>query len=306
MKANLFTFGCSYTQFSWPTWSVCLSPYFDRIDNYGRCGAGNLFIFTCFSNAVADDRIKKGDTVIIQWSSLVREDRILQNQEEYALGGYAYRNGFYSDKLLIKYFNSFQKGLELIGYITSIIAICKQRGINLKMFHMFEPWIGPSTGEPAYVDIELLNYGNTKLKEYNVLQKIKELCATPSFFPSSLEMLNDSKKYGIAYNKQPDTGNVVEDHHPPSIVHLQYCIKYIYPWLSSLDSTRKVDNIDKLTTNINQWSEFIKDKSKVESVPATNTIQTYKDESLIIPSALFGTNYTEPNIPFKFTVSDLI
>jgi len=306
MKANLFTFGCSYTHFVWPTWSSCLSPYFDRIDNYARSGAGNLFIFTCFSNAIADDRIKKGDTVIIQWSSFVREDRIMQNEETYSLGGYAFNNGFYSKKLLSRYFNTLQKGLELIGFITSIEAICEQKGINLKMFHMFEPWIGISAGEPSFVHAELLHFGSKKLKEYRVLEKIKKLSSSPLFFPNSLEMLNDKEKYGVGYIKDKDTGKAFEDHHPQSIVHLHYCIKYIHPWLSSLSSTRKVDNIDSLTNNIKEWTEFMRDKNKVESLEVHGSILHTKYKSLIIPSKSFNTDYTEPQIPFKFTNIDLI
>ena len=306
MKANLFTFGCSYTHFGWPTWSSCLSPYFDRIDNYARSGAGNSFIFTCFSNAVADDKIKKGDTVIVQWSSLVREDRIMQNESTYSLGGYAYNNGFYSKELLNRYFNILQKGLELIGFITSIEAICEQKGINLKMFHMFEPWIGLSAGEPSFVHAEFLHYGNSKLKDYNVLRKLKKLSSSPHFFPISLEMLNDREKYGVGLIKDQVSGKACEDHHPQSIVHLHYCIKYIYPWLSSLTYTREVDNIDRLTTNIEEWTEFMRDKNKVESLEVQRSILYTKYKSLIIPSKLFNTNYTEPIIPFKFTNIDLI
>ena len=305
MKANLFTFGCSYTHFAWPTWSSCLSPYFDRIDNYARSGAGNSFIFTCFSNAVADDKIKKGDTVIVQWSSLVREDRIMQNESTYSLGGYAYNNGFYSKKLLSNYFNVLQKGLELIGFITSVRAICEQKGINLKMFHMFEPWIGPSAGEPSYVDLEFLHFGSTKLKEFNVLRKIKEMSSSSYFFPSSLEMLNDSKKYGRGYIIDPATGIACEDHHPQPIVHLQYCIKYIYPWLSSLPTTKKVDNIDKLISNIKEWTELMKDKDKVENIPEQRSFLHIK-VPLEIPSKLYNIVYTEPQIPFKFNNLDLI
>ena len=42
---RLFTFGCSVTEFIWPTWADILGREFDYYENWGRVGAGNLYIF---------------------------------------------------------------------------------------------------------------------------------------------------------------------------------------------------------------------------------------------------------------------
>ena len=63
---RLFTFGCSYTEFYWPTWSDCLSPYFNETYNYGKCGAGNSYIFNQLASIVASNKLTEKDTVIIQ------------------------------------------------------------------------------------------------------------------------------------------------------------------------------------------------------------------------------------------------
>ena len=307
MEANLFTFGCSYSHFVWPTWVSCLSPYFDHIHNYARSGAGNSYIFANFSTAIADNKIKKGDTVIVQWSSLLREDRIMQNEHKYSLGGYLYSNPFYKNENFLKYFNVLQKGLELVGYIISVEAVCRQNSINLKMFHMFEPWIGPNAGEPIRVDVNLIDYGNKQLQKYQITEKIKDLSSTSTFFPESLEMLNNLEFKDIGYFIPFGSNECIEDHHPLPSVHLDYCIKYIHPWLSSLTSTKKVDNINQLYTNIQKWTEYVKDKQKVDSLPGHRPMKGIaKEWKLPLPSDLYNTKYgeyaeTHLDIPYKFT-----
>lgn len=71
---RLFTFGCSYTSYSWPTWADLISINFDSSKNWGLSGIGNRAI----AERVAEANIRYGfteeDTVIVQWSSHLRHD----------------------------------------------------------------------------------------------------------------------------------------------------------------------------------------------------------------------------------------
>ena len=40
----LYTFGCSFTKYVWPTWADLLLSQVDG-ENWGMCGGGNKFIF---------------------------------------------------------------------------------------------------------------------------------------------------------------------------------------------------------------------------------------------------------------------
>ena len=40
-----FVFGCSFTQYYWPTWADILGREFNKFENWGQCGGGNQFIF---------------------------------------------------------------------------------------------------------------------------------------------------------------------------------------------------------------------------------------------------------------------
>lgn len=77
---RLITFGCSFTDYSWPTWADIIA--LDRevaYENWAIGGGGNQQIARR-----ALYRMTRGfestDWVMIQWSSLTREDRFINNR----------------------------------------------------------------------------------------------------------------------------------------------------------------------------------------------------------------------------------
>lgn len=72
---RLFTFGCSFTRYKWPTWADILGAEFDLHENWGQLGAGNNYISNSVVECVLTRSIGPQDTVIVQWSGVLREDR---------------------------------------------------------------------------------------------------------------------------------------------------------------------------------------------------------------------------------------
>jgi hypothetical protein len=72
---RLFTFGCSFTKYWWPTWATIAGQSFSEFENWGCIGAGNMFIFNALVEASITQNICSDDTVMIMWSSMTREDR---------------------------------------------------------------------------------------------------------------------------------------------------------------------------------------------------------------------------------------
>ena len=72
--SRLFTFGCSFTKYTWPMWSDILGLEFDHFENWGVSGGGNV----CIANRVLECHIKNNitpeDTVVVQWSTHLRND----------------------------------------------------------------------------------------------------------------------------------------------------------------------------------------------------------------------------------------
>jgi hypothetical protein len=82
---RLFTFGCSFTEYVWPTWADILGQEFDYFENWGLCGSGNLCIFNSLVECITRNIITKDDTIVIMWSDLARND-IYNNNSWYGRG----------------------------------------------------------------------------------------------------------------------------------------------------------------------------------------------------------------------------
>lgn len=74
---RLFTFGCSFTKYNYPTWADITALYVEPKEyyNFGRQGAGNIYITNMISQADEYFNFQSDDLVIVMWSELDREDR---------------------------------------------------------------------------------------------------------------------------------------------------------------------------------------------------------------------------------------
>ena len=74
-QGNLYTFGCSMTSYSWPTWADILGKEFDYYENWGRGSAGNLYIFESVIECLTKNKITSNDTIItVQNDDLLRKN----------------------------------------------------------------------------------------------------------------------------------------------------------------------------------------------------------------------------------------
>lgn len=77
---RLFTFGCSFTDYRWPTWADIAGCEFDYYENWGQYGTGNLFILNSLTECIVKNKLTKNDTVVIMWTNVTREDRYVKNK----------------------------------------------------------------------------------------------------------------------------------------------------------------------------------------------------------------------------------
>lgn len=74
---RVFTFGCSFTQYIWPTWADLIFKETPQAElyNFGRSGAGNLMISLRVAEVHQRFKFDENDLVMIMWSTHTREDR---------------------------------------------------------------------------------------------------------------------------------------------------------------------------------------------------------------------------------------
>jgi hypothetical protein len=93
---RLFVFGCSYTNYKWPTWAHVLNSEIDGCEfyNFGKTGAGNLFISLRIAEANKRYKFNEHDLVGVMWTSFTREDRWIDGK--WVTPGNIYNQSLYS------------------------------------------------------------------------------------------------------------------------------------------------------------------------------------------------------------------
>jgi hypothetical protein len=132
MKNNqrLFTFGCSFTNYHYPTWADIVATGFDEYQNWGKPGAGNNFILNSLIECHSRNVLNKDDTVIILWSGLARTDY-------YQINHWGHLHNQYFDSKNKNTTYSCPQGYEILSYawFISAIMLLNQLNVNWKMFH---------------------------------------------------------------------------------------------------------------------------------------------------------------------------
>lgn len=71
---RVFTFGCSMTQYHYPTWADIIGRSYPYFENWGRIGAGNQYVFNSIMECDRRNNLGPDDLVIVAWTSLTRLD----------------------------------------------------------------------------------------------------------------------------------------------------------------------------------------------------------------------------------------
>lgn len=223
---RLFTFGCSFTSYEWPTWADILGREFDYFENWGRRGSGNQFICNSIAEADARNNFTKDDTIVIMWSSMMREDRYIE-------GGWVTPGNFGGEGASI-YGKDFHKNfLDYRG--------CYVR--DLASMHLVDNLLKYKECQHYYlsmVDIEIpidmyADYFIQKLKLHNQTERLKDPLSIYSNVVSKIKpsvhkvifnydwqsrkvLMAPSSKTGIPHRA---------DSHPIPIEHLEYLQKVL-------------------------------------------------------------------------------
>jgi len=101
---RIFTFGCSWTHYIWPTWADMIR-YTDQapnVINWGKGGMGNVGIFYRMIECDLKNKFTENDLIIVQWSSWTREDRFIDKWEAY---GNIFNTPYYGEEYIKKYWS---------------------------------------------------------------------------------------------------------------------------------------------------------------------------------------------------------
>ena len=131
---RLFTFGCSFTNYNWPTWADILGTEFSEFENWGQTGAGNYFIFNSLIECNLRNNISKDDVVCIMWTNVAREDtyvdgtwvtkgNLLNDKDKNVIDSVNYRGSYIRDLSLIYAANALLKSIGCKYYFFSMVPM---------------------------------------------------------------------------------------------------------------------------------------------------------------------------------------
>lgn len=223
-KRRLFTFGCSFTEYSWPTWADILGKSVHQqgweFHNMGRAGVGNMQIMKTILKAKQVYNFTPDDKLMVMWTSWNREDRYLPStihQGGWVLEGNVLNSDFYRE-LIDKYWSLEH---DIINTWTAISA--SRQLVNLD----FEGSIPPIEG----FSLDPNSYDDPLLKEYVTLK-----------MPNVLE-----DRFAV------DSENPIDrfDGHPRPLVALEYVDNVITP-ATGISVT---DEVRQWTTDYHAWMD---------------------------------------------------
>ena len=227
--SRIFTFGCSLTEYAWPTWAVIMSYDLKRqVYNFAQPGMGNVGIHHMMVYADLIHKFTKDDKILILWSSWSREDRI--KNKKWNNGGSVFRNNFYDRRFLKQHWDIDN---DLVKNASAIISVNA-------MYADIIAWQG------SWASV----FGTEKCKGYkNNSKNIIEIYERA--FPKMQIHALDGVE--VAFS------GLVDDDHPDVKRHLQFTKDVIMPSLGKtidVDTETRFqqihDDIEKLVTGFNK------------------------------------------------------
>lgn len=235
-STRYIAFGCSYTQYGYPTYADFIGQHFDYRENLGSSGAGNRFIFHKLISSLDALRregitLTENDLITIQWSGLPREDKIKNGEHEYPCCGYLGSQGEFSEEYINKYFSIEQSFYESINYIVAAKTILDSMDVQYKMFNMMDLTFGESEdflGEVFYNKLFNDNNFHT-LKEQGYLGELNKVMPGNIESIEGYRLSNTINKEKPYYYSFPNDKGIIEMHeetHPTPESHYEYA-KYL-------------------------------------------------------------------------------
>lgn len=218
---RLFTFGCSFTNYCWPTWANILGQQANHYENWGRPGGGNQFIFNSLTECVVRNNINETDTVIIMWTSISREDRYLKDRG-WVTPGSIFNQTEYDKQFVSTMADPYWYLMRDLSIISATKIILQKLGCRWHFLSM--------------LPLEYHDDSNYSKHHLRIPNNIKELYRQDldSILPNMYDTVFDSD-----WSSRKHLKPLVDDNHPTPLEHLIY-LNTVLPQISINEDTVKL------------------------------------------------------------------
>jgi hypothetical protein len=204
---RVFAFGCSFTNYVYPTWADLIMHEMPSAEcyNFGRSGAGNHFIACAIAEAHTRFNFDENDLVLVMYSTAFREDRYID--ESWKTFGNIYNQQYY-DKHFVKNY------VDPVGCVVRDMALMEMSKRYLDMLPCDTLALRASPVEQEMADL-------LDDKMSNVLDLYKNMYY--SFPPTLQETMFPDGWLPTMERGTPD--NLHVDQHPLPIDYYNYLVK---------------------------------------------------------------------------------
>lgn len=240
---RLFTVGCSFTEYFYPTWATIMHKSMPDAEYYnlGLSGCSNPFIANRLAEANRKFNFCETDLVIVMWTTTCRETH-------YVNGTWLNPGNIYSQNVYPKEF--VEKFADPVGYLIRDMAT-----IELATRYMNSlscKYIGLLSTPIDFMYLGDHSRANNPVKMEEILDVYKDLLDT---FPKSMLELELDGEWPTELSYIPHNGTEPRiDYHPTPERYCQYLIKLGFPLTES--AIEYADRTTKLIKTFKTRHEF--------------------------------------------------
>ena len=235
--SRLFTFGCSFTWWPWPTWADIIGydlqiPHY----NWGLSGLGNVGIHSRMIECDLRNNITKDDLVLVVWSSWTREDRYDVEKAVFPRPSWNSTGDIlhsYDKKFIDNYWSMSN---DLVKNSTAIIAANKLFDIKFN----------------GHISTPITSLHNDSALSFSDDEKEIALLYEPHI-PNDGEY-SENGKHSCRYTK-------TQDSHPDILSHLDYVTEFIEPKLGKPLRKTTIDYFTEMHYSLYNFTENVMDNS---------------------------------------------
>lgn len=227
---RFFAFGCSFTDYHWPTWANIISQEIPDSTIFGKSGAGNSFIYQSLVEAHIRYKLNKDDLIMIMFSNVTREDRFIHNRGGWITPGNLFHQSEYDEHFMKTSFCHHGYLMRDLNLIHGCKTLLNSVGCDYELMSIV-PFDSLKSDGLKMTEIDYLLEYHT-----DTLSQIK-----PSVFETIFQ--NDwntrlpRPKYKVCWSDE-----LFVDNHPTPLEHFEY-LNLMFPNTAFSQST--IDYVNK-------------------------------------------------------------
>jgi hypothetical protein len=229
----MFAFGCSFTEYVWPTWADIVGQSFDYYENWGLAGSGNYLISSRVLECHQVNKLTANDTVFVMYTSIPRIDfytsawtrngnifnaHSLPYEQQWRDNNWSFTQGFYNTWMAIKQ--------------TKILL--DSIGCNYKFMKAFD--ISPTVGH------ELQQFNPPVQEQEFYKEYVDDIDSYFGQEPNMLTWLQQNRQFKPYVFKKSNAGDNWVDYHPTVKHHELWCRLYLSEYYTNQLSAEFIEN----------------------------------------------------------------